>query len=222
MVKRAILVGILTLSTLSGLAFGGMTTYTETTDVGDLPGSAVDLTGIAVELIEGYAGASDVDMFKIYIANPTAFSADTSGSTLDTQLQLFDVSGLGIYANDDIPGGGFGPSLLPANDPLGPQTAGIYYLAVSRWNNDPLSSGGEIFSGAWDEIMGPNGTGGNMPVTGWKGDTGATNGYQISLTGLGQSPEPSPTVPVPGSALLCGLGLVLSRSIRRRKIAVVA
>lgn len=216
MVKRAFLVGVFTLTMLSGSAFGGVT-YTETADVGALPGSAADLTDITVDLLTGYAGAGDVDMFKICITNPTDFSACSYNSALDTQLQLFDASGLGVYANDDI-SGEIGPSLLPANDPLGPTSAGLYYLGVSQWSADPLSAGGEIFSGSWDDVMGPTGPGGASPVIGWEpGGGNVEQDYQITLTGVGQCPGDMPTVPVPGSALLCGLGLAVMRSVRRRR-----
>lgn len=216
MVKRAFLVGVFTLTMLSGSAFGGVT-YTETADVGALPGSAADLTDITVDLLTGYAGAGDVDMFKICITDPTDFSACSYNSALDTQLQLFDASGLGVYANDDI-SGEIGPSLLPANDPLGPTSAGLYYLGVSQWSADPLSAGGEIFSGSWDDVMGPAGPGGASPVIGWEpGGGNVEQDYQITLTGVGQCPGDMPTVPAPGSALLCGLGLAVMRSVRRRR-----
>ena len=217
MVRRAFLVGILTLTVLSGLTFGGVT-YTEATDVGALPGNAADLTGMTFDLITGYAGAGDVDMFKVYITDPTGFSASTYGSDLDTQLQLFDAAGLGIYANDDI-SGEIGPSELPVNDPWGPKTTGAYYLAVSQWAADPLSAGQlEIFDGMWDELMGPTGPGGANPITEWEiGGGQVEQYYQINLTGVGQPSGDMPTLPVPGSALLCGLGLALTRSVRRRK-----
>ena len=52
-------------------------------------------------------GRPDEDLYRICIAGGGTFSATTEGTpgTLnDTQLFLFDESGLGVYANDDTEG----------------------------------------------------------------------------------------------------------------------
>jgi hypothetical protein len=78
-------------------------------DAGSLPSSAQDLSG-DLSLTE-ITGTLDyplgVSMFKIDIANPLDFSAQTVGVAFgvpDTELFLFDSSGLGVYLNDDASG----------------------------------------------------------------------------------------------------------------------
>jgi len=213
--RHAILAALVVVSLVSSVTFAG---YTEVSDVGALPGSAADLTGTGDTQIFGTAGNSDVDMFKIYITAPTAFSASAAGSDFDTQLQLFDALGYGVYANDDdtvI----FEPSLLPAGHALSPTSAGTYFLAVSYWSDDPLSTGGEIFAGSFNDVMEPTGPGGSSPISGWDGGGTGSGNYTITLTGVGVAPDGPPAVPVPGSALLCCAGLALMRSVRRRRTA---
>jgi hypothetical protein len=49
-------------------------------------------------------GANDVDVYAIYISDPSTFSATTiGGTTLDTALWLFDEDGKGVVYNDDNP-----------------------------------------------------------------------------------------------------------------------
>ena len=163
----------------------------EAADTGDLPATAQALPPTTTAISGTLAPRTDVDMYRIYIANPAAFSAEVT--TLgDTMLALFDASGKGVYMNDDK--SGFeAPARLPTNHALGPQSAGVYYLAISVWNNAASSGGGLIFpaiSTANNNLVhGPTGPGGGAAISGWNGDayTGYpdSTAYTINLTGVG-------------------------------------
>lgn len=214
--RQVVLTGVVALVFMSGLVLGA-DTYTETDDVGQLPGTAADLTGLAVDRILGTMELGGADMFKIYIADPAAFSASTlnPGTSFDTRLQLFDGFGMGVYANDDGPTAWGTRSLLPAGHALSPTAAGTYFLAVSHWINEPSSVGGDIFAASTSAaVMGPTGPGGDSPITGWVGG-GWGGTYEITLTGAGIAPTTA-IVPVPGAALLVCVGVGVSRSMLRR------
>jgi hypothetical protein len=75
-------------------------------------------------------------MFAIYIADPSAFQAETNTTTtdFDSQLWLFDVNGNGIVHDDDS-AGSYRSRITNANNCIpGP---GTYYIAISRYNRDP-------------------------------------------------------------------------------------
>ena len=106
-----------------------------------------------------------------------------------------------------------------ANDPcvfarngLGPTANGLYYLAITRSANGPVSNSGEIFTDLQPgAVAGPDLTaGGGGVLTGW--DNGVytspdydLTGYDIVLTGT--APEPA-TVGLIGTAVF---GLLLFR-----------
>ena len=111
---------------------------------------------------------NDRDMYRICLPAGGTFSATTFGGTVfDSQLFLFNSRGKGVYANDDIASSV--QSRLPAGTALTPQAQGTYYLAISSFNNDPVSAGGEIFpiDTAFDQVVGPTGTGGDQRISGW-------------------------------------------------------
>jgi Bacterial pre-peptidase C-terminal domain len=152
-------------------------------EAGDLPASAQDLSADGVEQIDGgFADPGDVDMYKLCLAGGGSFSASTiGGTTVDTQLFLFDASGRGVYANDDSDA--VHQSRLPSRDPLTPQAGGDYYLAVVPYNRDPGNSLGPIFP-VTPGVEGPTGPGGSEPVTLWSGRVAGAGGpYSIFLTG---------------------------------------
>ena len=100
--------------------------------------------GTALESISGLLSeAGDVDLYQIYLSGNSSFSATTvDGADIDTQLFLFNAAdGSGIYGNDDDDGSF--QSTLPAQSPLTPTEAGLYYLAVSSFGDDPLTTSGE-------------------------------------------------------------------------------
>jgi hypothetical protein len=157
--------------------------WNESGDAGDLPASAQGVLGSGpLQLILGMIGeASDVDMYQVFICDAPNFSASTVGqTTLDTQLFIFDASGLGIVSNDDTLGSGTQSTIptgfIPAN--------GVYYIAISLFNRDPISSGGLIFNPpAFTTVQTPNGPGAGSPVSGWQNATTATGPYGIVFTG---------------------------------------
>ena len=167
-------------------------TWTEVDDAGELPSTAQSTAGDGpLEFITGsLESPTDVDMYVIFITGGGNFSATTVGWTMDvdTQLTLFDASGSGIYSNDDA-ATGTRQSTLPAFNPLTPTTPGIYYLAISDWDYDPVSDEGYIFPhpdsiGSDTDVNGPTGPGGGSPITGWDGISTLGGGsYTIALTG---------------------------------------
>jgi hypothetical protein len=198
---------------------------------GPLPASAQDLTGLfPTEIVGTLPDTLDVSMFKIDILNFQIFSALTIGGPLgipDTELFLFDSTGHGVYANDDM--GGVDPnaitlSCLPSaiNNPcaepsqpgVGPMSNGVYYLAITRSANLPVdASFFDIFLPLTSigDVVGPDlGGGGVNPVAGFDGGAFASPdfdqiNYDIVLTGT--TPEPA-TWSMMGIA---GAGLLLLR-----------
>lgn len=153
---------------------------------------------------------SDVDLYQIRITDIAGFSASTiGGATFDTQLFLFAADGSGITENDDS--GGL-QSLINSDGLIGSgATPGIFYLAISQFNNDPRDSGGLAMFGfsTW-----PGSGDQRMPVSSealamWSGSGGAGGDYSIRLTGAEYS------IPAPASLALLGLG-GLAAARRRR------
>jgi hypothetical protein len=220
--KKVTLFGIAAVLACNGLAFGQ--DWDEIGngggDAGDLPGTAQVVLGSGpLSNIFGTTSANDlVDMYFIRIIDPVNFMAHTDPTgggwaSFDTQLWLFDAAGLGMLANDDKPGGsGFRSWLsLPADDGTMNVLPGVgnYYIAISGYNNDARSAGGEIFfTLSFQEMSGPDGVGAGSPVNSWTGG-GASGQYQIHLVG-------AEFIPAPGAMALLGLGGLLARRRRRR------
>jgi Bacterial pre-peptidase C-terminal domain len=160
---------------------------TEAGDAGDLPATALDLSAQGVVQIDGaFATATDVDVYKLCLSGGGTFSASTvGGTTADTQLFLFNSSGLGVYGNDDE--GALRQSTLPAGHALTPHGAGEYYLAVTPFNLDPFSPGGAIFP-PLSTVVGPTGPGASAPVGGWFGRLSGAGAYRVTLTGASCAP----------------------------------
>jgi hypothetical protein len=202
-------------------------TWVEAGDAGDLPGLAQTPTG-GLTIITGITSTSlDADLYKIYISNPNTFSASVSGGDgtglYDSALALFNQEGLGVYANDDAILGNGQPG-LPANHALGPQTQGIYYLAIFDSTAAPTS--GDVptpdtfifpsFDSPWTQIVGPTAEGGRSPLNGWfpkEVELPLHGVYSIVLTGVSLIPEPEAY-----GMLLAGLGM-LAAVARGRKSA---
>ncbi|UCE98835.1 MAG: hypothetical protein JSV82_06505 [Planctomycetota bacterium] len=191
---------------------GAFAVWTEIGDAGDLPGTAqVPVGSGPLTAISGTL-SSDADMYQIYISDPIAFSAYASGLSLvdpfDPQLFLFDLSGMGVYADDDS-GAILDAWLLPGIA-YSPTTSGIYYLAISTYNLDPFSAGGAIFSGY--PAMTPTGPGSGSPVSYWSGTTYTSGDYLIELTGANYN-----YIPAPGAIVLGSIGVGLVGWLRRRR-----
>src|SRR5262245_14391125 len=155
-------------------------------DAGDLPAGAQVTTGVGpLPSISGLvAVGGDADMYLISIFDPAAFSATTVNCATggDTQLFIFDTAGVGITHDDDDPTGvgafrsRIGGTIVAA--------AGDYYLAISRYDTDPLDPAG---SAIWLDMpygveRAPDGPGAPGPIAGWAGFSG-TGAYRIDLTG---------------------------------------
>ena len=155
-----------------------------------LPDAQVIPTGTPA-ITGNLSSGNDVDLFQITLAGGGTFSA-TTASNLDSQLFLFDENGLGVFANDDSES--TLQATLPAGSPLTPLEAGTYFLAISDFNNDPVSSQGNIFGFSEDfsPLQIPIGPGGGLPLSGFTGSGFGIGGdYAIALTGIeGQAISP--------------------------------
>ncbi len=172
-------------------------TWVEDGDAAGIPAAAQRASGSgALTRITGrISHFNDDDMFRLCLTGGGTFSARVvpralSNTFLDPQLFLFDARGRGVYANDDAGVGvDFTESLhplLPAHHPLTPTAAGVYYLAISGFDNDPVSPRGQIFEDVDSTaVLGPDGPGGGRRVIDWDDSAfGSTfSRYTIRLTG---------------------------------------
>jgi hypothetical protein len=163
-------------------------------DAGDLPSNAqliqsndAQACQTPVQRVRGNMGADDVDMYVICITDPAQFSASTVGTTgWDTQLWLFKCNGLGVVHNDDNPDSTVGLQSRIDNRNNCIQQAGVYLLAISRYNRDPVALDGQPLwspTGAGRGVRCPDGIRADQPVAGWAGATLAAGRYIIQLTG---------------------------------------
>ncbi len=143
------------------------------------------------------------DMYLVRIVDPARFLASTDVSfggsaDFDTQLWLFNFDPirpnpfLGILGNDDAPGGESLQSLLLPNatdkSGAGVQSPGLYLIAISAFDNDPLSEGGEIYEQVDPtEISGPDGPGGTLSQISWTGNSPAPRARGSSRRPSGRS-----------------------------------
>jgi hypothetical protein len=156
----------------------------EAGDSGDLPASAQEPgpQGPLAQIDGTVSSPADRDMFKVCLTGGSAdFSATTiGGAGFDTQLFLFNSEGRGVYANDDF---GAPQSGLPPDHRLTPTARGVYYLAISTFDWDPVSFMGRIFPTS-SGVVGPTRMGGMLPISGWTASDQTVGGtYTIFLTG---------------------------------------
>jgi PEP-CTERM motif len=201
--KRACIAALLGALSVPASAFA-LPIYNEIGDAGSTLAGAQTVNVAGFNQIGGTVATSgDADVYGFFITDLSLFSATTIGTpgTLgDTQLFLFNSAGLGVAFNDDISGSGTLRAELPLGNALYAALApGFYYLAISGYNNDAVSAGGDIFPDAFPGIFGPTGPGGASPLTGFSG-VSSTGTYTINLTAV--------SAPEPGSMLLLGTALV--------------
>jgi hypothetical protein len=175
---------------LTGAALTAQT-WTETGEAGNLPataqipagaGALAQIDGNIDDPSEPNGAGNDRDMYLIQIDNPAAFTATTVGGTaLDTQLFLFGQGGLGVTFNDDT-----STSTQSAITGQFVAAAGLYYLAVSRFDRDATGLGDEIWADTpFTTERQPDGPGAANAIDDWNGlgATGITGAYSIFLTG---------------------------------------
>ncbi|MBM4108499.1 MAG: EF-hand domain-containing protein [Phycisphaerae bacterium] len=164
-------------------------TFIETGDAGQLPGSEMPVTGSgALNRIQGSYTTGEMDLYRIRICDPGSFSATTvgNGTSIDTQLWLFQMDGSGIVANDDNPAGTLQSSL--SNTFTSSLPAGDYLLGISGYNLDPANGLAELIwlNTPFNVERAPDGPGvgsGGIVVAGWTGSAFAAGNYNIDLTG---------------------------------------
>ncbi len=214
-------------------AFAGPDVIEGSVDAGRFISTAMDTTVLIVgqpTSIAGRLGGTEnplvgndyVDSYLITITDPVFFTAQTfptliarqmgTPSDFDTQLWLFDASGLGLLANDDKALANIG-SLITAPSTDGTAITipgpGTYLLAISVKGVFPLSGIGSIFdlTGSPTEISGPDGLGGTGALSSWDETLPSVvvpGNYFIEI------------VPAPGASMIAGVfGVMLGRRRRR-------
>jgi Ca2+-binding RTX toxin-like protein len=98
---------------------------------------------------------NDVDIFQISLAGDSFSASTVGGASFDTQLFLFDSSGVLLAQNDDSEG------TLQSTISSSSLAAGDYFLAISSFNNDPS---------------------GTPPI--FEGSGNSTGSYRIDVTGV--------------------------------------
>ncbi|PSR19008.1 hypothetical protein C8255_04480 [filamentous cyanobacterium CCP3] len=192
--------------------------FVEADDAGEQISGAIPIVTDIVQPLTSISGtlSGDADLFQIFISGDQPFSATTvSSETLlglpiddalgiptdllqDPQLFLFDAAGNGVYGNDDLFGSA--QATLPSGTVV--LKPGIYYLAISGFDYDPISAVGEIFpDSSFDGILLPTGPGGDLPLAGFAGEDASSGAYTIALTG---AQTIQPVVP-PAAVDLLGL-----------------
>ncbi|TWU48546.1 hypothetical protein Poly51_44460 [Rubripirellula tenax] len=184
-----------------------MSTWTEVGDAGDTLATANITFGSSLTSIVGTLPDNDpsgVDIFALSITNPSMFSASTDNfpatDLLDSWLYLFDENGLGVAASATTIGGSPNATISQGSVTA---PAGLFFLAVTRFESVPQSLLGSIFTDLFSastngEVIGPLGPGGNSPLTSWTNPQPLLDNanYRIDLTGAG------PAVPEPTTAII--------------------
>src|SRR5262245_20791710 len=134
--------GVFALGVVAVACAGAQAQWVEVGDAPDLPVPGQITVGVGpLSTISGAlaAGDLDVDMYCITVVDPVAFSAKVAAAGFgDSQLFMFELSGLGVNHNDDSPGLGspFWSWLYAGGPPAGgppplPLIAGAHYgLAI--------------------------------------------------------------------------------------------
>jgi hypothetical protein len=187
--------------------FATTITWTEVGDAGGTPGTAQTPIGSgALDMIIGnLSPATDTDVFRVYVPNPSLFSITMNGTALsgdhDTELYVLDATGKLVF-NDDDGGPGF-LSQMNAGA-LNGAPGGIYLIAYNLFSSVPTNSQLD-------------------PVTGWTVNPfqAQTGTVRLNLTGVEFAPaatgfDAAQAVPEPNSIVLLGIGVLgLIKKLRR-------
>jgi hypothetical protein len=206
--RAALWSAMIALGTYAGLARASL--YTELGDAGQTAATAQTPLGIgAITFIDGeLVPGTDVDIFRIRIANPATFHANSSGASFDAQLFLFTTGGVGVAASQRVTGpnsswGLITSAFVPA--------AGDYLLAISKYNNDPRDASGNLI---WNDLprgteRAPDGPSATDLLDHWDNVTSYSAGkYLLELKGVEFVPSPGAA----GVMTIAGLA-----ALRRRR-----
>lgn len=186
-------------------SFASGATWIEAGDAGQSLATAnrVHLPAPA-RILGDIANPNDADMFALFLRAGVPFSATAvaaGGTTaiLDTQLFLFDASGLGLRYNDD-------KTVIDAYSHIAftPSVSGLYFLGVSAAGFNPTDAAGS-FIYVRDPFAPAAAPGASAfgALASWAADgTGVTDQGQFQVDVMGAS-----AVPEPGPAVLLALGL---------------
>ncbi|MEO1009021.1 MAG: DVUA0089 family protein [Planctomycetota bacterium] len=176
--------------------------------------AAQETVGVgSLTAINGTLG-TDVDLYAIMITDVDAFTASTVDSAgFDTQLFLFAADGTGITENDDDSISGSLQSVLNSDGLIATGSGpGLYYVAVTEFNQDPLDADGIDMFGfdTWPGSGDQRSPVSALALDTWDGASFGSGGdYTIALTGAGFA------IPSPASLALLGMGGLLASRRRR-------
>jgi hypothetical protein len=194
-----------------------------TAQITNLSAFAQPQVNIVGSLADSFTGQPDLaDVYRVFLTagtyNATTVgltSTDGTGDPFDSQLFLFDGSGKALFSNDNAPISGAVESSLDFS--VG--TSGVYYLAISLYDYDPVNANALFLFPDTDSLLNPTQTSASSladlalssfalnqtePLIGGFG----TASYTIRLTAAEAVPEPASTA---GLLFLGGFGLLTAR-----------
>ena len=196
---------LVTAAVLIALSGSGHAMFMEVGDAGELVGTAQLVPDGTEHIMGAIDPFGDVDLYKFNHGGGSFGASTASGTLIDTQLYLFDAGGNGIVSNDDSSG-------LQSAITFSDLAAGMYFLGISVFNNEPVNAANELIFADGDFGL-------NSPavadalLAGWDGNQVADEGsYLISF----RRPTETAVIPEPTVAALLGAGL-LGLSLRRRR-----
>lgn len=191
-------VAALVLLSLAALApVAGAQTWTEVGDAGNLIATAQATVGAgAITQITGSLPLSDdVDLYCVRLTSvPPAGTPIVQITCLAQQspnVWLFDAAGNGVFTNETC---AFGSKTLLA--PSVSMTPGTYYVGVSYYNRNAISTGGNIWIPTLPGQRTPDGPGAALPLSGWAGIVvvNPPNPYTINLSGFAACSAATPAL----------------------------